>query len=581
MSFFQLPFHWNRRTSPHRIFWLGMPVLLYSWTLAGPFLSDDLHLILKSERYIRGETQHLNLMRFATSDDEWRVLRDRGTCPWWVPESGRLDFFRPITEWAFYLDVRLFGRNPVGYRMMSLAVFAIALICVHRLFRAAGADAIRAGTATFMLGISQTLTPPVTWMANRQDLLVVIGVTLAASAYWQSLKQPRQLQVIHAAAAFAFALLAKEVAIAFAGVVLFHELHRRNWKPSQLLRHTSGHITLVLLLISAVYLSYYAYSRPWAFGIGAGDGTPNQFNTRLPFSLLFYSSVWTLGFPVDILYNASPIQTGLLAGIATLLLIMTVHYMRRSSRNDSAALFFLLWAIFFVIPGLRSLTTGTRTLCTATVGWVYLAAGLLVPSREEDVVVPIFFRHVLYAANGIVSIIAAIITVLFMNHSELDARHRLSEILARQKDPLTRGETVFITQAHSSLEIMCAADRLEFMTGCRGVAVNYLLPPEVSATTEPIDSHTLLVSSTGNSLLGAPFHRLVRGPDWNLGVGQCFDLRDFSVQIDEISADGRVTRLRVKFGEPLASHRFRFDPKTLAAAIQRTASLQIAQAAGQ
>src|SRR5262245_14309142 len=116
-------FGWIRAASVYRLFWLGGPLLLYGWTIIGLFLADDLHLLLKSERYLRGETSDRELYRFAKSDDDWNELRDRGTCPWWLPEKGRLDFFRPLSEASFLLDVRLFGRNVVGHRLVSLLTF--------------------------------------------------------------------------------------------------------------------------------------------------------------------------------------------------------------------------------------------------------------------------------------------------------------------------------------------------------------------------------------------------------------------------------------------------------------------------
>ena len=111
MSRFERPFQWFRHAGPYRALWLGAPLVLYSWTLTGPLLGDDLHLVLKAEEYTQGQRDRLELDRFAASDADWRQQRDRGTIPWWSPESGRLDFFRPVTELSFYLDTILFGRS--------------------------------------------------------------------------------------------------------------------------------------------------------------------------------------------------------------------------------------------------------------------------------------------------------------------------------------------------------------------------------------------------------------------------------------------------------------------------------------
>ena len=154
-------------------------MLLYSWSVTGPFAFDDLHLLLKAERYLRGESARPDLFRFADSPAAWQALRDRGTVPWWFPADQRVAFFRPLAEWSFTLDVAIFGRAAVGHRLVSLFWFAVALWAVQRLFCAAGATPARAGAATLLLGVSQTLAQPATFICNRSDLLVIVGTALA------------------------------------------------------------------------------------------------------------------------------------------------------------------------------------------------------------------------------------------------------------------------------------------------------------------------------------------------------------------------------------------------------------------
>ncbi len=218
MRLFDVFFVWIRRASRYRLFWLGGPLAFYSWTLTGPFMADDLHLLLKSERYLRGESQSLELYRFAKTDEDWNTLRHRGICPWWLPETGRLDFFRPVSEWVFYAGVHLFGRGPIGHRMISLALFGCVLGAVHWMFALASEDRVRAGVATFFFGISQTVAPPVTWICNRQDLLVVLGAALAGGAYWSASRSPKLWWLVIAVSGCLFALLSKVVAVSlFAG----------------------------------------------------------------------------------------------------------------------------------------------------------------------------------------------------------------------------------------------------------------------------------------------------------------------------------------------------------------------------
>ena len=65
---------------------------------------------------------------------------------------------------------------------MSMAWFALALVCVRRLFlTASGGDETLSCMATFLFGISQTVAQPVSFISNRSDLMVIVGASLAAT----------------------------------------------------------------------------------------------------------------------------------------------------------------------------------------------------------------------------------------------------------------------------------------------------------------------------------------------------------------------------------------------------------------
>lgn len=563
-----MPFHWLRIAAPRKTFWLGCPLLLYVWTLGGPFLSDDMNLILKAEAYQRGERKDLGLYRFAATDKEWQQLRDRGTIPWWSPKKGRLDFLRPISELSFYADVALFGRRPVFFRAMSLLVFALSLFCVRWMFVQAGGDAVRAGVATILFGISQTVAPPVTWMCNRQDLLVVIGVSVAAGAYWAAMRSSKIRFAVLAVSAFMFALLAKEVAVALAGVIGTHELilrwRTRDWKG----RACPGVIALTLMAGVVAFAGYYLYSRPWVLDISGKESIPSQLSSGLPLSLLLYSSVWSLGYPIDTL-AVTPISVTYAVAIAGgVLLLLTAHYIRRATRNDKAALFFFLWAMLFIIPGLRALTPSTRTLCTATIGWCYLVAAILVPARLEEKVAPLLLRQFLHATNCVASICCCIGTVLVMNQVELTSRHRLEEVVSAMNPPLQDGDALVLLHIDSALEMICAGDRLEFITGKKDVCATCLFPPDVSPKVVRVEKNSVTLRDTDTPLLGSPFHRLTRGPNWRPKLGDTFHLSYMDIEVSKLDDAGEVSELRLTLNEGLGHSRIHFDPPELGAKLR-------------
>ncbi|MFQ5425218.1 MAG: hypothetical protein ACE5F9_14730 [Phycisphaerae bacterium] len=556
----QKPFQWLRGAARFKTLWLGGPLLLYGWTLTGPFLSDDLHLMLKAERYLRGESQALDLFRFARSDDEWRELRNQGSCAWWQPDGWRPDYVRPIASGSFLLDVFVFGRNPFGYRLVSLGVFAIALVCVHWLFRQATDDPVRPGVATFLFGISQGLVQPVTWLSSRSDLLVVIGVSLAAGAYWAAYRRPSLKWGLLAVAAFAFALFSKEVAVALAAVIGMHEwVRRRHPGPVQPNRATSW-IAAVLATMAIAFIAYYIHSRPWILSPPHGDGGPAQSGMRILQALLLYASVWTTGYPIDtFLLGASRWHLWTVATVGGLLLLVTIGYMRRSTRGDRAALFFVLWAPALLLPGLGGMTTTNRVMCAATVGWAFLLAGLIVPRREADAA-PLFLRHFLFAANTTVSIGCVIGTVLVMNHAEWRARDRLAGVVAELDSSLSDGDTLLVRESRGPLEISCGAERLELLTGRRHVALTYLLPPDVEGEWQRVDPRTVIVRARDGGLFNTLLYESSSGHDSRAPAGETFRLRGFTIEVEETGEGDDFTVLALRFTEPLSSPRMHLVP---------------------
>jgi hypothetical protein len=567
--------------------WLGLPILLYAWSLSAPFAFDDLHLVLKTERYLRGESPELGLFRFAPTDDDWRRLRDCGTVPWWAHPDLRIDLFRPLAEWSFGLDMLLFGRNTLGHRAVSLLWFVLALLCAHRLFARTARDAVQAGIATFFLGISQTLAQPVAFVSNRSDLLVLVGTTLAANAYWRARTQPRKGLVPAAAGCFAFALLAKEMAVGLAGVALLHALAARSHPPdgdgqARAAARLRGLIVASFAILAAAYLIYYVASRPACLGLGDAGGV-NLLSVlqRVARSIPLYLAVWTVGFPISVLAEASTTAVALVGSAGVLLMLLLLRHVVRLVRADPAALFFCVWAIVFLLIGVLTLPEA-RVLSVASVGWAYLLSGLLrlseAPGRPSGAATssdprpaapsrpaPVWMRYWLLTAGGMVSICCAIGGIVLQTRFEQQCRNHLGRYLAADGSPLHKGDALIVTEPESGLESMFAGDRLEFMTGVTDVRVVFLGNPGSKASVERRDERTLVVTAGSGDFFSSPAYRPWLGPTWPPRIGHTFEHRDFTAEVASVSADGRVTSFIFRFREPLTSPRYHYSPATLGA----------------
>ncbi len=562
------PFQWLRQAAQHRLFWMGVPLLLYLPTVTGPFAFDDLLLVLRAERYAAGESESLGLFRFAPSDAAWQDLRDRGTFPWWAPTHLRIDFFRPLAEWSFYLDMLLFGRNTVGHRLVSLLWFAAALACLHRLYATASGDGARAGVAAFFFGISQTVTQPVTFICNRSDLIVVAGTALAARAYWSVTVGSRSRHAISAGVGFAGALLSKEIAVGLAGVVFVDALLLRRGQGPPADPRSQRPVASVIVLSAAAYLAWLAVTRPWHLGLGGDNDLSNiSILAQAPRAIALYLATWTIGFPISLLFQAGigPVLAVGAAGVMGTALL--VPSLLRLARTDRAAVFFILWALVFLAIALLTFTE-TRALCVASVGWDYILAGLLTPTSNKQAA-PIWLRHWLLATSGTVSLCCAVGTVVMQTKLESQLREQVRTYVESCKPPLSSGDLLVVAEASTGLELLFTPERLEFMTGLRNVAVAFLTLPGGNAQVAREDDHTLVLNAAGDDLLDRRLFRLSLGQDSGRRVGRTFEARRLTAEIRAVDDDNRITSLAFRFADALDSSRLHFYPPSVAAVARR------------
>lgn len=524
--------------------WLGAPLLLYGWSLTGPYVFDDLNLVIKSEHFANGARDELGLFRFAPTAEDWRAMRSRGTYPWWSPESKRMDFFRPLAEWSFYLDVRLFERNPFWPRIESLVLFLLALIAVRGLYVSLSGDAVQAGVATFFLGISQCLTQPATFLSNRSDLFVILGLALAAMAYVRMRKRGNGLWWLVGIVGFLMALAAKESGVAFAGVLVLFEAWTR-WKPTR-----EGHaqakkqsliFVLVIVLLAAIYLVYYVITRGGNIGTASGGDASGQVLKIVQTSLL-YLAVWMAGAPIVLLGTAPPFVPWIVAAVGGVFTsVFAVLFWKRLGQSASSR-FFLLWALVMMSPALLAFPEG-RALSVAAVGWTWLLATMLMSptsSRVENVT-----KHWLLLVNGIVGIVIAVSTIVVMNDTERNALASMRERVEGVAAADISGGLFLIMEASTPFETLCAGDRLQWISGATDVRVAFLTLAGANATIERAGVRQWLIRGSTPELFDSPTHRLTLGSAYEATVGQRFELRDFTIEIAELNDAGQVTALRL------------------------------------
>jgi hypothetical protein len=186
---------------------IALSIAVAATSIAIGFLTDDHGF----RAVLRSDNPHApapyDLFRFVPGDPAGNQLRiHTGRLPWWAAPDLRIHFLRPLTALAFAADDRLFGGDPLGYHVVSLAWYAALLIAAAALFRRL-LPAAAATLAVAVLGLSAAHVDAYAWISARH---VAIAGALAAAALALQASRRRG----PAAVVLAVALAASEAALA-------------------------------------------------------------------------------------------------------------------------------------------------------------------------------------------------------------------------------------------------------------------------------------------------------------------------------------------------------------------------------
>ncbi len=117
------------------------------------------------------------------------------------------NYWRPVSRQAWFALIAAVGnQSPIAFHLANLFLFAAILVMLFVILRPRLGSRI-ALTATALLSVHHSADVPVLWASGCQDLLSVLGALVAIWCLGNS-------RPLYASAAFALALLSKEVVLA-------------------------------------------------------------------------------------------------------------------------------------------------------------------------------------------------------------------------------------------------------------------------------------------------------------------------------------------------------------------------------
>jgi len=187
---------------------------------------------------------------------------DRGLGPWWFDPYCRASLMRPLTALTHIVDYRLWPNLPALMHLQSLVWFALLIWAAANLYwrlMTRTLPAWIAALAALLFTLDDAHGVPVGWVANRNELLAALFGILSLIAYDRWRRDGWRAGALWAPLALAAGLLAKETAVCTGGYLLAYALFLdRREGPSR---------WISLVPCAVVGLLWYLLYRALGFGI--------------------------------------------------------------------------------------------------------------------------------------------------------------------------------------------------------------------------------------------------------------------------------------------------------------------------
>jgi Dolichyl-phosphate-mannose-protein mannosyltransferase len=241
----------------------ALAFLVHLPVLSTPLFLDDYNQIAMVEGRYPSHPGPFDLYDFI--NDANRVpLIERGILPWWSHPRMELRFLRPLSSALLWADHRIFGAGGLLFQHLnSLFWLSLASVGVYKLLRQLFARRV-ATIGVLVFAVAPCHGCPLSWIANREELVSVALGTFALFAYSRWRERGPLRDALVSFALFVCAMLAGEYSLCFAGYVLAIEVTRPRSEPlSRRLLGVSPFAAPVLAYLATRHSLHYG-----AFGTG-------------------------------------------------------------------------------------------------------------------------------------------------------------------------------------------------------------------------------------------------------------------------------------------------------------------------
>jgi hypothetical protein len=162
------------------------------------------------------------------ASDDWPVISRNSHVVWsHIPSwfvSIRSGWYRPLYESFVTVCWQLFGLNTLGYRLLSVSLYALVSANVGVIVYMLTREKRLAIGASVLFAVLSPHAEPVLWFAATNELLTAFFVSTSFISYMMFRKTEGIVYLVASVLSWCLAIASKETAIFFPAVVLTYDL---------------------------------------------------------------------------------------------------------------------------------------------------------------------------------------------------------------------------------------------------------------------------------------------------------------------------------------------------------------------
>jgi tetratricopeptide (TPR) repeat protein len=216
--------------------------------------------------------------------------------------------YRPIVTLSYFIDHAIGGKKPLIYHLHNLALHHANVLLVFTLFYLLGAGRWRSFAIALIFALHPLHTEAIIFPGFREDLQMTLGMLAMSCCLAADRNQPTSRWVLLAPVAFAYALFAKEGALALPVAWLAFDAIQN---PTERRRFALGrrYVLLVFVLIVYVVIRFFVMANPAAADMDVIDRLPlKQRLITAPYLFAYYVRRFFWPAPLSIIHEVAELK---------------------------------------------------------------------------------------------------------------------------------------------------------------------------------------------------------------------------------------------------------------------------------